>query len=475
MSVSLSTRSWFRVHSFTGVITGMMLFVICFSGSWAVVSQELDWLVNPALRVTPGETRASWGELAAVVEKAYPGAELLWLEAPRHAAATATALIDAAEAGLTQVHLNPYTAEVTGQSSFVDFQRFLRNFHMSLFQLGGVGLYLVCAFSITLWLSLISALSFYRRWWTRGFRFRGGGRALLSETHKLVGLWSLWFLALMALTGTWYLIEAARLDLGDGKFSHAGIGGSAVHRVPEPQTPAIGPPLPMDRLIALIRAARPELDIRLVGPGLSHAGALYVEGDAGHLLVRNRANFVHIDTASGEILYRQDATALPAYWRWSETADPLHFGDFGGLWSKLIWFVFGLLLSGLVFSGTWLHARRLAASRGGQARHRWPGTWAAITVTVLVLGASVDAGLGQAREAYGTTVDGLRQLPTLTPGVRGLILAWTGITIALIGLWIGLLWRARPTSPGGSSAGSDRVLAAPWRSRPPRAQNHWHS
>jgi len=446
-----ANRDWFRIHSFTGVITGLMLFVICFSGTFAVVSHELDWLANPELRVQPLERRATWGELAETVENEFSDADFYSISAPLYPVSTATAEIESEHLGLTRVHLNPYTAEVTGRSSFVDFHRFIRNFHMNLFQIGGIGLYLVTLFSITLLVSLTAALLFYRRWWRRFFRFRtGNGRVLLSESHKTAGLWSLWFVALMAVTGIWYLIEAARLDFFDGKFSHAGIGPTAVNAVPAPAASPGTDRLPLDTLIERIRTARPGLDIRMVGPGISHPGALYVEGDAGHVLVRSRANFVHVDAGNGRILYNQDASRLPLYWRLSETADPLHFGDFGGLWSKSFWFVFGLVLCGLIFTGTWLHASRLATSRGGEARHRWPATWAAVTVTVVVLVASVQAGFDQAREAYGPVVDGVKQLPALTPGARALIVSWIAITVALMALWILLLWRPPAFSSGRS-------------------------
>jgi len=454
MNAVLSNRKWFRVHSFTGVITGLMLFVICFSGTWAVVSHEIDWLANPELRVEPRENLATWGELVQVVEREYPGANVLWIRAPLYSVSTATAVVDFAGLRMAKLHLDPYTAEVTGQSSFVDFQRFMRNFHMNLFGLGGFGLYLVSLFSVTLLVSLVAALLFYRRWWTRFFRFRSGnGRVLLSESHKTAGLWSLWFLALMAVTGIWYLAEATRLDFVDGKFSHAGIGASAVHEVPEPAALTGSDRLPLDTLIERIEQARPDLDIEMVGPNISHPGALYVEGNGGHVLVRSRTNFVHVDAGDGRILYSQNASDLPIYWRWSETADPLHFGDFGGLWSKAIWFVFGLVLCGLIFTGTWLHASRLAASSGGQARHRWPGTWAAVIVTLVVLTASVNAGFDQAREVYGPVIDGVRQLPVLAPGVRNMIVGWVVITIALIVFWIALLWRPIRPRPARRQAG----------------------
>jgi len=89
-------------------------------------------------------------------------------------------------------------------------------------------------------------------------------------------------------------------------------------------------------------------------------------------------------------------------------ADPLHFRDFGGLTTKLIWFVFGLALSGLCLSGVWLRVQRLRIRSG--ARHRWP-------------------------------VDGAQRLPDIATGVAVFIGGWLALTLAIIGVWVRLLWR----------------------------------
>ncbi len=79
--------------------------------------------------------------------------------------------------------------------------------------------------------------------------------------------------------------------------------------------------------------------------------------------MRPRANAVWTDPASGEVRLIADGTDLSVHQRISEMADPLHFGTFGGIWTKLIWFVFGVLLTGLSISGAAIYALRIMKSR----------------------------------------------------------------------------------------------------------------
>jgi len=437
----MTKRSWFRVHSFTGVITGLMLFVICWSGTFAIISQEIDWLVTPETRVEGGTEPASWGTITNAARAAHPDGEIGWITAPLYARSAAKVYVDTPVQSSLTVHVDPYTAEVQGTWSYFDVQRFFRSFHMNLFGLEVLGIrignYLVVAFALTMLTSLVAGLVFYKRWWRRFFDRPKPGRALWSDLHKLAGLWSIWFVLIIGLTSVWYLFEMARMDVGDGKIAWAGTGEHAVHQISQPTSEPSLSPLALDRLVAEMRKHRPDLGVTSIAIG---SGTVTFEGQAGHLLVRDRANKIVLDRRTGAVLHDQTPQDYSLYWRWSDTADPLHFGNFAGLSVKLVWFAFGFLLSGLIFTGTLLHARRLVAGAGG-GRHRWPGTLAALSVTLAVLAATVPAGLAEAQVFYGPLVEGERHLPTLAPGVLAVIVAWTAVTVGLIAAWAALLWR----------------------------------
>jgi len=447
----MRVRTWFRIHSFTGVVTGLLLFVICWSGTFATLAHEIDWLVTPAMQASPVDEATRWPAVYTSVRQAYPDAAIHSLRAPLNRHAAAVVVIRPPDQPRRLVYVHPGTATIQGESSLLTVQRFLRSFHRRLFLPNPLGIYVVSVFAVTLMVSLVAALYFYKRWWTRFFRFRPGrGRALWSEIHKTGGLWSLWFVVLMVVTGIWYGLEATGVP-------HALLA-------PERESPAIAVEddarEPFGALLARAQAARPGLDVRnIVPPGSYHGDdRLRIEGRGGDLLLRDRVNHATVAT-DGRVIGTGSGADLTAFDYWVHMADPLHFGDFAGLATKLIWFVFGLLLCALILTGTWLHAGRLAREAGGRSRHRWPGTMAAVAVSLLVLAAAVPGGVLEAR-AYGPAVDGARQFPALAPGVAAFLIAWIAVTLAIIAAWVALLWRALATQPAAGERKPSRHRAA---------------
>lgn len=458
----MTRRALFRVHSWIGVFAGLLLFVICWSGTFAVLSHEVDWLLNPDIRAkaTEGEP-ASWGEIERAVQNAFPTGEITFFEAPRGPGYAAQVGVDLPEHPYLRVYVDPYTAEVNGWTSYFNVQRFFRSFHMNLFS-GAVGYYVVFTFSLFLLASLILPFFFYKRWWRGFFKLetRRGARVFWSDAHKLAGLWSAWFSLVIALTGVWYLTESLRVDIGDGKVAWSGTGEYAVNVISPLEAARDEPELALDELIARVTDARPDLRVRSFW---REAGYLYVDGQAGHLLVRDRANKLYLDPQTGKVAYDQEADEQPAWWRWSDTADPLHFGDFGGLATKLIWFVFGLLLSGLALTGAWLHARRLLRDDG--PRTRWRGVGVAYGATGLMLAASASGGFAELK-SYGPLVEGVRRLPEMPLSVALFVIGWIAVTLVIVTGWLLSVATRSIASRYRADLLPDRTRTAPFDDKP---------
>ncbi|MEN3748768.1 PepSY-associated TM helix domain-containing protein [Sphingomonas sp. HF-S3] len=366
---------WWIVHSWAGLKLSIFLTFILATGTLAVFAHEIDWLVTPAMRVAPQDApRASWGTIAEAATRAAPDLRLTTIFAPIDPWFAVEAWVEPEKGAPGRVYVDPWTGEVTGQHGWANVHRFLRQVHRHLMLPTRIGIPIVCALALLLAASLITGVVTYKKWW-RGFfrRPRGGdGRRLAGDLHRLGGLWSLWFVALISLTGIWYLVET--------------LGGNApVERVPEigKRTMPTGPAL--DRLVEIAQRARPGLEIREIR-FMEKEGVIFLGQDSAWL-VRDRANAIAVDPADGRVTATLDGGDLTLHQRISEMADPLHFGTFGGLGTKIVWFVFGALMTALAVTGTMIYAMRLARTEtGGGMRIAWcgMGVWGWVGVAAVV-------------------------------------------------------------------------------------------
>lgn len=418
----MKRRLFLVLHSWVGVTCGLLLFIVCCSGTMAVFANEIDWLLNPALRAPAAAHPASWQTLAGAVNRASPGAHLSMLRGPRGPGWAAEAWIDAPSGQLQRVYLDPATARVQGVTSFFNVERFFRDFHMRLMwpDTGPWGYYAVAVMALVVAAQVTAALIFYRRWWTRLFqlRFRRDAAALFTDLHRLAGLWSLAFTPILVVTGVWYLVE--RLD---ANYTHL------IRPVwPESEVSVSKTALPLDALVARAHAAQPRLAITMIYfPSDSGLPIAFI-GQDGSLLVRDATTRVEVDPANGQVVSSQTAAPLDAVHRWQETADRIHFGDWGGLASKALWFTFGLMLSGLCLTGAWLHVMR------SSLEHRLSRGPAIVTAHAITLGLLVLTAYGGWNEIrdYGTSTD----WPVVPWPVIAFLTAWVASTIAALQWWV---------------------------------------
>jgi uncharacterized iron-regulated membrane protein len=366
-------RSWrrlaFAVHAWLAIKFSLLLAVILVSGTVATVSHELDWLLNPAIRIAPANavapddvTPAQWAAAHAAVQRAYPGGEIGSIAAPLATGFAMEAIVRTDGDRSRRVYLDPTTAEVRGVTTYFNVQRFLRSLHYSLF-IEQWGIYIVTSLAFLLIGSMVSGLIVYRRFW-KGFarlpRAAATSRQRWGDLHKLVALWSIPFALIITVTSVWYFVEAAAYDLG--------VDPPEVHDWPLAQPAAAA--LPVAALVERVRAAYPDYRIATLHPPADADQAFGFTGQNGSLLVRARANKVWLDPSTGAVVADRLAAEQPAFERLVHTADELHFGTlgvWGGLWSKLLWFAMGAALCFVQLSGTlvWWKRLRQQAEREG--------------------------------------------------------------------------------------------------------------
>jgi len=389
---SKRARIWWLVHQWAGLKLSIFMSFILLTGTLAVLSHEMDWLMRPAMRVSPA-TVTGPPDFAAIARNAaatHPDYRIQGIEAPIASAFAAQLMVEKPGGSPAYLYAHPTTGEIQGEGHWIGAARVLRNMHRHLNLPVWIGVPLVSSLAFLLLVSLVTSLAVYKKWW-RGFtkpvRTRDA-RTGWGDFHRLAGVWSLWFVALMIVTGIWYFVEET--------FARA----PSLPSPPEAEAKAPLPPDLPQRLEAALAAARhadPELRVRNIWFPSEDSPYFRIEGQKSAILVRHRANAVFTGLDRRPILVT-DGRDLSIHQRISEAADPLHFGNFAGYWSKIPWFLFGLLLTGLSVSGVTLYAMRLSKTKHvrGQGRTlfarawtgmgvwRWPALVAVLTSLVML-------------------------------------------------------------------------------------------
>jgi uncharacterized iron-regulated membrane protein len=374
-----AARVWWLVHQWAGLKLSILLSFVLVTGTLAVFGNEIDWLMRPAMRVSAAGVRGpvDWAAIARTLAVEAQGGRVLSIDAPIDRGFAAIATVIKADGRRAFLYLHPSTGALQGEGDWVGAQRILRNMHRHLNLPTPIGVPIVSALSLLLLVSVATSLVVYKKWW-RGFfrplRWRDA-RTAWGDAHRLCGVWCLWFAALIGTTGLWYLAEStvARAPrLPSVAVVPAALDGAAL---------AAG----LERGLAAARVAAPDLRIERVIFPSERSGAFQFQGQRAAVLVRARANSVWTDARGGGALLATNARTLDAHQRISEMADPLHFGTVGGVWTKLIWFVFGAMLTTLSVSGVAIYALRLSPPHGAWARGwRGMGSWRWLALSGIV-------------------------------------------------------------------------------------------
>jgi uncharacterized iron-regulated membrane protein len=352
-----NSLNWHWLHSFFGLTLSIYLGFIFLTGTLLVFSNEIDWLRYSAMRVSPAEGgKLSWGSVYDAAAAERPGWDIVRIIRDEGARTADLVVMLKPDGGRDHfIWVDPYRAVVQGETSTFSFHNALLALHESLFIDGRKGKFLVTVLALPMTAAVIAGLFTYRRFWTGFFRlprFGGRRRAVLSDLHRLIAVWSLIFFLPLAATTLWYFVE----NLG------LGANTEFQHKTDKRETllPGGFDGARLDAAAKLAEEAMPRMHISEVGLPRAKAEPILFQGQMTAFLVRDRENSVHIDPTTLAVMATHRAEDLSLHQRISAAADPVHFGDFGGLTTRILWLVFGIALTALVAIGVLINATRLA-------------------------------------------------------------------------------------------------------------------
>ncbi|MEM7370756.1 MAG: PepSY-associated TM helix domain-containing protein [Bacteroidota bacterium] len=381
--MKVNRRLFFRIHSWIGVKLSILFFVICFSGTMATLSSEMDWLFLPESRATPQGHYASRNLIVQNLREAYPDGQIeYWtaLEVPY----MCDVIYVKEQDQRFYAFANPYTGEIQGHAQ-ITFRRFFRDLHYFLFIPFQIGHFTVLIFGFLLLFSLVTALVFFKEWYKKLFDVKKGKGAMVffRSVHRVVGIWSVPFLLLFSITGIWYFLE--RTNTGNISTT-ANPSATKIDPSLSDSTlfETLSVNLDYDRAVQIAQEKIAGLQVKTISPPSSMDGSIYLTGQSDVPLVRFRANRIYLHPQTYEVLTVQRADEIPAVSWLNDIVDPLHFGFWGGLITKVIWFLAGLSISSLILTGIWISLKRKVRNEIQRKRQRM-GRWKYVNWTILGL------------------------------------------------------------------------------------------
>ncbi|MCL6420592.1 PepSY-associated TM helix domain-containing protein [Aestuariirhabdus haliotis] len=354
-------RASYLVHSFIGLKLSLLFSVVLVTGAIAVFAEELDWLIYSEMRATAVGDKLNEGEVFDRMQAAFPGVGLTGYSTAADRKYTAAhAMMTLPEGGFKKVWADPYTGDVNGVTEFLTVGEFFSILHRNLF-MPLIGRAMVNVFGVLCLIGLITGLISYRRFW-RGFftlpRWRAKPRVFLGDLHKFIGLWSLWFVLIIGVSGSWWFYQnpLVKYDLAPqfipSKVIDPGLTRDDLARLGR----GVPEPLSSQAIVDAVKAHDPEFKIHFLVPPEHNGMAYTVRGTKHDLLTPKWTSSYFVNPFTGEIIGERLAENLSALQRVDWAMVPLHYGTWGydgigDLLVKIVWFVFGLAMAGLSISG----------------------------------------------------------------------------------------------------------------------------
>jgi uncharacterized iron-regulated membrane protein len=376
------TKLMVAVHGWSGIVLGLLLYAVVFTGMAAVFADEIGTWSAGHVETSSAFERPFDATLRALAARTparfHEGVDLFEVRDHdlgaffhHHETTASGELISRgiyyqvgkdgridAKAGTNE--------EVFGPRNDDALSHFLVDTHVRLHLPNPWGLLLTGILGLAMLVAAISGLLIHRHLFKDIFTVRRKANTVLGERdrHSVAGTWSLPFAFILAFTGSFFsfygtvgvpIVAMAAFGGDIAKLSETVYGNPGT---PDPRPQAIGD---FDRIAAdsIRRAGSPPTYVAIENFGRADAEVTSYHDPAGGgiapvTLLYDGAN-ARFERAKPSVGTRPSAGGTLA-----AIMSPLHFGNFAGILSKAVWFALGFAMCYVTLTGLrlWLIRRR---------------------------------------------------------------------------------------------------------------------
>lgn len=374
-------KALLSLHSWSGVVLGMLLYAVIFTGSVAVVSDEIgDWSnsnvnqnlmlktdLDSMIKQLSEQTPKEFLDEIAVYESHQQQLVYFFHTHKQNPSGDlddygVQYLVD--KQGEIKLRVEGFGTDIFNEDDANALSSFLVSIHTELHIPSPWGLILTGILGIAMLIAAVSGFMMHRNLFTDMFSIRKqrDGKPLKRDSHTVAGTWSIPFAILLAFTGSFFSFATA---FGLPAMAMVAFGGdeevmmyTLVGEVQNPSTE----PLQSANLNLMVADSAQRQATTPSFITLSHwqtesasmvAFFMPTDGNVGFdQLVYNGSNgeFVEFKPLVGTVPSAGSAILSLIY--------PIHFGTFAGLFSKLIWLSLGFASCYVTVTGLQLYAFR---------------------------------------------------------------------------------------------------------------------
>jgi uncharacterized iron-regulated membrane protein len=351
----------FKLHRWTALLAALPFVLICATGSAVVFKYEIDNAMDTK-RVsvaTPGTQRLKMASLFARVDDALPGHEIVgwqWFDDAQRA--DLVYVIPHGTADWYYITVDPFTGIPLSDPRALDSSvtDWLLELHYTLL-IGDIGMLVSGFIGVLLCISVITGLILHRKFWTTLPRIRWGARRVLafSDVHKISGALAAPMLLILGFTGAWWNIEHGVEELSEHwqGDAHPVVAG-----------PLFNKALSLDAIMAKAEASVDGFEAMYLSLPWEAGLPLSVYGrvPTRNPLASDYSSYLSFDGQTGSLVSTYDIREAGFFAQIIDSYRELHFGTFGGVVSRALWFLVGLVPLALALTGLWLwwHRRQKA-------------------------------------------------------------------------------------------------------------------
>ncbi|MBW4553699.1 MAG: PepSY domain-containing protein [Aphanocapsa sp. GSE-SYN-MK-11-07L] len=372
MNTKIFRNTAFHLHRWLGLVGGVLLCIAGLTGSILVFWHEIDQAVLTQRfgQIVPTLQQVAMPAITNTVKAAYAakGLTLASISPPDQANHPYLVWLHAPSDQHWQVFVNPYTGLIMGDRQWeTSWVGMIYDLHYKLLA-GDTGLLIMGIVALLTVMLSVTGIVLWPGWrkLIAGFKIKWKNAHIKRtnfDIHKVAGIFTAVFLALIGLTGFVWNVPQANVE--------AAIYGLTLTPKPaEPVSKPIAgqPPLRIADLLQRADAAVPNATTTYVSFPEKSEEPFRVGKRQAQESNKWGNTSVALDQFTGEVVQVSDGLKPSRAEAILNQFGPLHFGTFWGIPSRILYVFVGLAPTVLMVTGLvmWLHRRRV--KKGGQRK-----------------------------------------------------------------------------------------------------------